>query len=208
MANDNKPALKNGKLISSEVTDKVTSPIEKGALQKVDAIIVHQTGGTSAESTLSSYKDGAEGAHFLIDTDGTIYQTARVNQKCWHIGKIRSRCYQLKTCTADELTDIKGILFAKNESYSVRVKKLHDHESDKPYPERYPTNEDSIGIELVGGTDSKTGDYDAVTKAQNASLTWLISTLEPLFNLSESDIYRHPEVSYKQSSEASSAKWK
>lgn len=211
MATDGSPAapsLKGGKVLSPEVTDRITSRIEKGALSKVDAIVVHQTGGATAESAFNSYKKGGEGAHFLIDTDGTIYQTARVSQKCWHVGKIRSRCYQLQSCTADELADVKKILFARKAAYAVRVKKLHDHESEKPYPERYPTNDDSLGIELVGGADADSGQYDDATREQNTSLTWLVSTLESLLKLSDSDIYRHPQVSYKQSSEASSAKWK
>jgi N-acetyl-anhydromuramyl-L-alanine amidase AmpD len=208
MSTNAAPEIKNGKLLSAKVTDKVISKIEKGNLQKVAALIVHQTGGDSAESALSSYRTGAEGAHFLIDTDGTIYQTARVNQKCWHIGKIRSRCYQLNTCTPDELAEVKQILFAKNEAYAVRVKKLHDRESAKTYPERYPTNEESLGIEMVGGVDTETGDYRTVTGDQNASLSWLIGALESLLDVSGSDVYRHPEVSYKQASEAASAKWK
>jgi len=36
--------IKDGKLISSQVVDKISSKIEKGALAKVNAIIVHQTG--------------------------------------------------------------------------------------------------------------------------------------------------------------------
>ena len=208
MADTPKASIVNGKIIASQVTDKVTSAIEKGPQSKVDAIIVHQTGGGSAKSALESYADGAAGAHFLIDTDGTIYQTARVDQKCWHIGKIRSRCYELKTCSADELKDIKGILFKKGKSYETRVKDLHDHESAKAYPDRYPTNDDSIGIELVAGFDDKTGTYAAVTVAQNSSLNWLVATLQSLLALSDTDIYRHPEVSYKQATEAATAQWK
>jgi hypothetical protein len=34
-----------------------------------------------------------------------------------------------------------------------------------------------------------------------------VSTLENLLKLSASDVYRHSEVSYKQPSEATSARW-
>jgi N-acetyl-anhydromuramyl-L-alanine amidase AmpD len=63
----------NGKLVASRVIDKVTSKIDKGALTKVNAIIIHQTGSDSADSSLSSYSGGVNGAHFLIDKDGTIF---------------------------------------------------------------------------------------------------------------------------------------
>src|SRR5205823_1316303 len=127
------------------------------------AIVVHQTGGSTADSSFGKYKQGTEGAHFLIDKDGTIYQTARVDRMCWHVGKIQSRCYSLKTCSADELKDIKSILFKKGDSYSARVGTLNEHEQAKDYPDRFPTNADAIGIELVGAY--KDGAYETATDA-------------------------------------------
>jgi N-acetyl-anhydromuramyl-L-alanine amidase AmpD len=206
MADSTKPSLVDGKLISDKVTDKINPKIEKGAMLAVHALIVHQTGGDTAASAFASYSAGTNGAHFLIDKDGTIYQTAHVTQKCWHVGKIQSRCYKATACSADELKNIKAILFNQADSYSARVKKLHDHEVEKSYPDRYPTNDDSIGIELVSKFTEKTG-YEKVTEAQNTSLAWVVSTLDSLLNLSASDTYRHPEVGYKQPTEAESARW-
>lgn len=198
----------NGKLIASKVIDKVLSKIEKGALTKVNAIIIHQTGSDSADSSLSSYSGGVNGAHFLIDKDGTIFQTARIDQKCWHVGNIKSRCSELKICSPEELKEINSILFKKSESYEVRIRNLSQHEAKKPYPDRYPTNDDALGIELVGRFDAKSGSYDIVTKPQNDSLVWLLSVLETTLSVSNEDVYRHPQVSYKEPSEAESAKWR
>lgn len=207
MAQAAKPTLSGGRLISNRVIDKISNKIEKGAMVDVRAIVVHQTGGATAESALGNYnKAGANGAHFLIDKDGTIYQTARINQKCWHVGTIQSRCYKLKTCSVEELKNVKQILFNQAGSYEARVKKLHRHEMRKAYPDRYPSNEDSIGIELAAEFSQKHG-YEFATAAQNDSLRWLVSTLENLLKLSASDVYRHSEVSYKQPSEATSARW-
>jgi hypothetical protein len=47
-----------------------------------------------------------------------------------------------------------------------------------------------------------------VTPQQNASLQWLISELYGHFNLTGKDVYRHPDVSYKNPDEAGSATWK
>lgn len=198
--------IKNGKLISGKVTDEVSSKIEKGEMKNVNGLIVHQTGGSSAKSALESYKAGKAGAHFLIDKDGTIYQTARVTQKCHHVGTLRSRCYEAKSCDADELKRIKGMLFKKGQVYSGRVKALGKHEQGKATPDRYPSNEDSIGIEIVGGT-GKDGTYEIVNNQQNASLKWLVATLVSLLSISADEVHRHPDVSYKQSSEASTASW-
>lgn len=202
------PTISNGKLVSPKVVDKVTANIEKGALTTVSALIVHQTGGSNATSSLASYEAGKAGAHFLIDKDGTIYQTARVNQKCWHVGNIRSRCYEMKTCDEEELKTIEGILFKKGQAYSVRIKKLSEHESQKSLPDRYPTNEDSIGIEIVGAFGAKAKAYETVTPAQNQSLAWLVGVLQSALGLAADHVYTHPEVSYKEKTEASTAKWK
>jgi len=147
----------SGKLVASRVKDKTTSKIEKGALNKVNAIVVHQTGSDSADSSLNSYRAGINGAHFLIDKDGTIFQTARVDQKCWHVGNIKSRCSELKVCSAEDLKEINSILFKKGESYEVRVRNLSQHEGKKSYPDRYPTNDDALGIELVGRSTPSRG---------------------------------------------------
>lgn len=209
MANtEDTPTIKNGKLLSPRVVDKVTGKIEKGALASVAALVVHQTGGSNAESALASYQAGAAGAHFLIGKDGTIYQTARVNQKCWHVGNIRSRCYEMKTCDTDEMKAIEGILFKKGQAYSLRIKKLSEHESKKSIPDRYPTNEDSIGIEIVGAFDAKAKTYETVAQAQNQSLAWLIAALQSALSLAADRVYTHPQVSYKEKTEASTAQWK
>lgn len=198
----------SGKLVHKNVTDKVVSGIEKGTLKEVHAIVVHQTGAATAGSSFSSYNAGNNGAHFLIDKDGTIYQTARIDQKCWHVGNIRSRCQEMKTCTPDELKELNALLFKKGESYSARIRNVSQRETAKSYPERYPTNEDSIGIEIVGAFDAKAQKYDSVNKEQNNSLSWLVEVLEAKFSLAEDDVYAHGKIGYKQPSEGSSAEWK
>lgn len=92
-------------------------------------------------------------------------------------------------------------------SWTKQINALDAHERAKSYPARYPVNSDSIGIELVGKhVDDKT--YEAVAAAQNASLGWLVGELFRQFSLTYNDIYRHPEISYKNPGEARSAQWK
>jgi N-acetyl-anhydromuramyl-L-alanine amidase AmpD len=202
--------VENGKVISAKVTQKLYAGLEKGPMDAVNAIIVHQTGSSNSNSTFESYKAGDNGAHFLIDTDGTIYQTARINQRCQHVGMIKSRCYEEKSCDSAELEAVKSILFNKGQVYSVRVKNLSNHEREKSYPDRYPSNADSIGIEIVGGM-TKNGnkqEYEILNSSQTASLKWLVSNLSTALSLKAEDVFRHPDVSYKDPSEASSADWR
>jgi N-acetyl-anhydromuramyl-L-alanine amidase AmpD len=171
--------------------------IEHGVLHRISGIIVHQTGGASGASSLSSYTlQNANGAHFLIDKDGTIYQVASLQRQTWHVGKLRSRCVAEHRCTPAELSALKHF----------NPTAEHRREMKKQVPERYPSNEDSVGIELVGAV---TGEevYEKVTAQQNASLQWLISELTSTFGVSMTEIFRHPVVSRKNPSEAQSASW-
>lgn len=199
--------LKQGLLLDPQITQKVFSGIERGPLGKVNALVIHQTGANTAQQTFNSYARGGHGAHFLIDKKGLIYQTARVTQKAYHVGKIKSKCYETKSCTKVQLQNITQLLFQKGVSYSSRIKNLHHHEKAKPYPDRFPLNSDSLGIEIVGSYDKLKNQYETISPLQNSSLKWLISELYTHFNITSADVFKHPEVSYKMPSEASSATW-
>lgn len=89
---------------------------------------------------------------------------------------------------------------------------------NKKYPNRYPINSDSIGIEVVGrylGDDKKlsrydkvfgytqlSGEWEEVTKTQKINTKTLIETLRTIFNLNGDDIYKHGAISgHKRASE-------
>ncbi len=184
--------ITNGQIIDPKITAKIQPLIEKGSMPAVHGIIVHQTGGANAASAFSSYANGQSGAHLLIDKDGTMYQTARLNKSTWHIGKLQSRCVAELKCAKPKVWDPSG---------------THKAELAKAWPLRYPSNADSIGIEIVGLFDAAKNQYESVTAQQNASLAWLVSELQIALQLQTSEVFRHPQVSYKQPSEASSAKW-
>lgn len=194
---------KNGLIDAERIIIKRFRTIERGKLDKVNGIIVHQTGGSTAASSFNSYRNpGANGAHFLIDKEGNIYQTASVFRVKNHVGNIRSRCYMEKKCTPSEISKIQPLL--------NKYKQLSRSEQQKPYPERYPVNFDSLGIEIVGKPVSGEGEnavYEKVNEAQNASLQWLITELSDTLRVSREEIFRHPEVSYKVKTEAGTARW-
>ena len=195
---------KNGMLISPKVILRRFPHIEHGPLNVVHGIIVHQTDSPSAQSTFSGYSKGGNGAHFLIDKNGTIYQTASLKKRCYHVGRrIRSKCLEISKTQCNDKNMAKLMAY----SWSKRVVAIDGYERQKNYPDRFPVNSDSIGIELVGKhVDDKT--YTPVTPQQNMSLQWLIDELYTNFSLNKNDIYRHPTVSYKNPGEAAGAKWK
>lgn len=187
---------KEGMVTDPKVKAARATTIERGPMDKVNGIIVHQTGGGTAESSLSSYKAAsANGAHFLIDKDGTIHQTASIYKQTWHVGKLQSRCVLEKTCSEVDLTALK----------KFNPKRENDREMEKSVPERYPANVDSIGIEIVGKAVKDV--YETVNEAQNASLLWLVAELSATLKVPMSEVFRHPTVSRKNPTEASTAKW-
>ncbi|TDS90489.1 peptidoglycan recognition protein family protein [Erwinia rhapontici] len=194
---------KNGLVDATRISVKRFRTIERGDMDQVNGIVVHQTGGSTAESAFNSYQSaGANGAHFLIDKEGKIYQTASLFKVTNHVGNIRSRCYMEKKCTPSEISTIRPFL--------NKYKKLSHLEQKKSYPERYPANFDSLGIEVVGKPVSGEGEnaiYETVNDAQNSALKWLVYELSDTLKISMSEVFRHPEVSYKVKTEAGTVKW-
>ncbi len=194
---------KGGKVIHKRIKLKISLLIEKRPMSKVRGIIVHQTGGSTAKSVFNSYNSGKSGAHFLIDKDGTIYQTASLIRQTWHVGKLRSRCLAEMKCSPTELNLLKNF----------DPSGTHRRETAKNVPGRYPSNQDSIGIEIVGQAlpvnepDPDKRTYEALTKEQNDSLKWLIQKLRLSLKVPLTEIFRHPAVSYKNKTEAATASW-
>ncbi len=196
---------KAGHIIDNRIKLAISPHIERGPLTKVRGLIVHQTGGTTAKSSLGSYgKPKANGAHFLIDRDGKIYQTGSLFKQTWHVGSLRARCLAQYRCTKVELMSLSRF----------DPKSEHRNEMAKSVPDRYPANEDSIGIEIVGAvatpkgmSPAESGVYESVNQQQNASLKWLIRALSITFSVPMTEVFRHPVVSRKNPTEAKTALW-
>jgi len=200
-----KALVKNGYLVpGTEIKKNVFHSLEVANLKAVHAIVVHQTDSATAESTLASYKHSRNGAHFLIDLDGTTYQTALLSKKTQHVGKFKSRCYETKACTKEELNTVRGIYEKTTDKktgkllgWHKRDELLRKHELSKPYPDRYPTNSDSIGIELVAKFDKTTNRWPEPTPEQVKALKDLVDQLSAAFGLTIEDVYAHGAIAHK-----------
>lgn len=198
---------KDGMVRSALIEARRYKALERGDMPVVNGIVVHQTGGSTARSTFNSYANSTVGAHFLIDKDGAIYQTASLYKRANHVGLLRSRCLERHNC---QPADLKRLQAA-----TLRQRSTMEH--GKAFPDRFPSNRDSIGIELVGeynrnpefgkvrGADEYL--YVPVTDEQNAALRWLVGELRRLLSVAAEEVYRHPQVSYKTRTEAATASW-
>lgn len=192
-----------GMVISPSVHHRRFRSIEHGNLVSIKAMVIHQTDSSSAQATFNAYHSGGNGAHFLIGKDGKIYQTASMFKRCYHVGRmIKSRCLELRaaSCADPNLAKVKAM------GWSARIQAIDKIERTKAYPDRFPVNSDSLGIELVGRHVDDTT-YETVSSLQNTSLQWLLGELYHHFSIGSDDTFRHPDVSYKNPGEAASARW-
>ncbi len=181
-------ALDNNVLYNGTIVQKHFKNLEHGPLKKVDALVLHRTNSSTAQSTLNSYQHQTVGAHYLVDTDGTTYQTASLAQKTYHAGKLVQRCKETQTCTEAELK-LKGPIT------------IHQEEIKKIYPVRYPANHDSIGIEVVGLFNEDIQKYEPPTSVQYQAVHRLVDALKEKYQLDNGDIYKHGMISAKMETE-------
>ncbi|WP_265105972.1 peptidoglycan recognition protein family protein [Erwinia rhapontici] len=94
----------NGYIDAIRITKKIFHSLHHGDMGHVNGIVVHQTGAATLQSTFNSYQHAnANGAHFIIDKDGTIYQTASLFKMTYHVGRMKSRCLITQKCEPAEL---------------------------------------------------------------------------------------------------------
>lgn len=211
-----------GMVTASRIQPRRFTIIERSAMSSITGIIVHQTGSPNEQSVFASYQSGGNGAHFLIAKNGTLYQTASVRYRTNHVGPLKARCLAEHRCTAAAFRKSKD--FPQNSA----VERMNKMEMTKSVPVRYPSNIDSIGIEIVGiaslppdvkmpaglskaQQDAFLGEksvYEPITTAQNLSLRWLVDELVSTLHLDSSEVHRHPDVSRKNATEASTALWR
>lgn len=190
-------------MVDKNVEIKTFASIEHGALKGVSSIVLHRTDSATAASVLAAYKAGQKtGAHFLIEKDGKTYQTASLERICWHVGILQPRCLNENSCAPEELTTINALLHQKGMGFGQRARNVSAHETQKPYPLRYPANSDSIGIEVVGLFQPGLQDYEAPTQAQLYQTKWLVQQLVDAYGIKLlADVYAHGSVARKQPTE-------
>lgn len=191
----NSSSTKTNKIVNGIFLDakqNIIPELKKGAMHKIVAIIMHRTASSNLNSTLSSFKKSGIGTHFIIDKNGEIIQCLNLSFFSYHIGKIKSKAEDSKSWTREEQKLIEKLNIKDKSRYEI---------SNKKYPERYPINQESIGIEVVANYDPKTKQWDNATKEQRRSIQELIEVLKKTYNLTKKDIYEHDKISYKTEGE-------
>lgn len=112
------------------------------------------------------------------------------------------RCQIDSTCDPHELKTINALLHERGLKFSTRAKNVAAREARKPYPLRYPSNDDSLGVEVVGKFWPGQARYDAPNLSQLASVKWLVDTLVRAYKLNlRSDVYAHGAIARKEQAE-------
>jgi hypothetical protein len=189
----------DGYLTDPGITRTAVPALERNPMTAVNCIVLHRTMGSTAAGTLNHWRSETNpyGTHFLIDRDGTIHQTASLNNNTAHVGRIRSRGEVEGTLTPEEQLRLNNMRAEPGNDFTA----VNRFESAKPYPQRYPINADSIGIEVVATYDERTRSWQAPTEQQTTSIRQLVGILQQNYGLNDNDIYQHDVVSYKTQGE-------
>ncbi|WP_165024400.1 N-acetylmuramoyl-L-alanine amidase [Dysgonomonas sp. ZJ279] len=165
----------------------------------VNAVVLHRTHCKTGDSALSTAKSNKQGGHFTVEggngvkttqlsgKDGAIYQFGTLKKAVQHAGAIRKR--------SAANTPKKQWPASSDASLAAEIK--------KKYPERFPYNADSIGIEVVGlclkSWDSGwEAEWEELTTVQIENVAWLTNGLLTHFDLhKDSDLYVHEEIRSK-----------
>jgi N-acetyl-anhydromuramyl-L-alanine amidase AmpD len=170
----------------------------------VHAVVLHRTNDYKGSQTLNTAKASGLGAHFTVEggvgikttelsgKDGAVYQFGSLLKSVKHAGEIRKR----------PPAGTPKLKWSSSSSTS------HSNEIKKKYPDRFPYNGDSIGIEVVGKcltneeTLKKNGgweaDWEKVTDEQIKNTAWLTNGLLQYFSLGkEADLYVHEQIRSK-----------
>ncbi len=149
---------------AGKVQNKICPQLERGRLKTpLKGIVLHRTAGSNAAGSLAWWVNPANkaktGAHFLIDKDGAIWQTARIDKYTYSVGATSSN--------------------------------------------KYPTNSNSISIEVVGkcvtfctNNDGPTAPttWEPLTNKQLNSTEYLVNYLIQEFKITKSEVYTHEGI--------------
>ena len=163
-------------------------------MDTVSGIVLHQTSSDYVLKTMAAYafRPGGTGAHFLINPAGQIFQTARINKVCWHVGRIRAYCTETHSCTPTDKEVFAQIMREVGNDKDKYERRVNAWEQGKPAASRYPTNNDSIGIEVVGAAQK--GVYGAPTGAQQESSRWLVRALLATLKIERQRVFAHGRI--------------
>lgn len=186
-----------GWIDNKKVKKEQKTAIEHSPIASINAIVLHRTGSQTASSVLNAWESKKEGTHFLISENGDIYQTASLKKQCWHVGKLYSKCRTTTSCTIEDAKKLEDILRKKNISWGKKFRLVTKSELNKSYPDRFPHNHDSLGIEIVGLLSKDKEIYEIPNNRQLESLYWLLDELVSIYSLSVKDIYAHGKIAHK-----------
>ena len=112
------------------------------------------------------------------------------------------RCQIEKDCNPKELKTITALIHEEGLSFGRRARNLSRHEAKKTYPLRYPSNNDSIGIEVVGKFWPSQRSFYKPTIQQFQSVKWLVDILVKEYKITlNNDVYFHGAIARKEASE-------
>ncbi|SHL09882.1 N-acetylmuramoyl-L-alanine amidase, partial [Chryseobacterium polytrichastri] len=183
---ENKPSNITGKCTEGNVVDgfienhlitknKIESCNKSLMTRKTEIIVLHRTAGGKASGTLSHMEKAGYGAHFVIDYDGTVYQTIGLNKRGSHMG-------------VAQFQSTKNAGWGNNNSIGIETS---GYSFDKDGNKRIGPKYDKIPHHH----------WEPVTDAQAKSVACLLKFLLNNFNLTIDNVKVHEKLCSKEPKE-------
>ncbi|MDR2235556.1 MAG: N-acetylmuramoyl-L-alanine amidase [Chryseobacterium sp.] len=190
-----KDQLKGPNVVYTKTGSKVKG---NAGIQKVIAIVLHRTIGSSIAGAIAHSK----GTHFYVEgargTDGEIFQPIKLDQYSNHIMNETARTAHMQIQTENSVgIEVIGMAYYKvgKDLYTVYDTKVKDPDSVK-------LTGSFKGQRMIKGKWTDDDIYwDQLTTAQIKSVKCIVVGLMKKYNLKKEDIYTHEEMQSKTAGE-------
>jgi hypothetical protein len=147
-------SMTNGMVNNPLIIQMQIPKLERGTSSAEKAgIILHRTVSSTASGTLSSFRKRGVGTHFLVGPDGTIYQTASLNQKTSHllesqlsnsnlsnantigievVGNYNAKTQQWDPVSNEQAQSVAFLVNSLIETYDLTNENIYNHEDIQP----------------------------------------------------------------------------
>ena len=173
----------DGMISNQRITNNRILKLEKTQMRDVEGIILHRTVSSTASSTINSFKNRGVGTHFLVAKNGTILQTASLDNRTSHllesqlnvgaprndqaigievVGNYNPNTRQWETLTKRQIESVSWLTNSLFKTYELNIENIYNHEDIQPKTSgEGGVVYEAIRNNLINTEQEEAGDIDA-----------------------------------------------
>ncbi len=127
-----------------DISEKFKGGYQEGRNTKIDAIVMHGTGGSTASGAITALENRHLSSHYVIDKDGTIYQLVKDEDAAYHATWYNNRSIGIEVVqskldkpigdtfyeqyTQEQLDSAKKLVLDLSQKYNISSKSILSHQ--------------------------------------------------------------------------------